>query len=660
MIRFNAAGVQATLSTAALDASLSRSITLTMGKEQMIDDLRVDAHLAAGIALPSAPIGADGSTKGVLQYLGEYGDMPFMMAEAGETSGSAELTSPEPRALRLTVDTHDRTHRTRSQSAAPDLKIEVFVNGALSDVYYFNPKKFGTTQKYATNGIRIQRQIEKPWTYQPSTALSSSKWSASERWAAASVLLKHAGRTRARNQGAISSPSGQFLAALSDVPLPERLRDSKHMGLIDVVVATGKGGKDGPAHGYIARPTPLRNSKDRTDLPSGSVPQPHTPLHVPKPMPSGLENTDTNPESNARPGFGAEDSSSPLPSRPARNSVLGWSADSNNAHFQRPSLADDPFTETPFAGDSAAPASQDGPELLSSSSDIPRAAQQPAKPKIKLTAKSQEPKLTTTEAKAKGFAEAHGIVFNREVVIDGIKNSRGKVIGSSRTITQRISDIQKMTPKNQSAALRKLKEDLDQQTSDPPGQISPDSPVPTRSRSPAKPESPRDCASAMASSTPAPSPLAKQHNPSSITEARTAMALNNGAAPGGRLVARIASYSSPQRSSQSKVQTLPANGESAASTAISTPRPLQTVQRPETPTNGTPAPSDSVKRSRRKRVTLDDQTPEQALANFKLPEMSEGCTVSFAEGNAQRQIQKTRPGFFEEDEMVVGMRFVVV
>ncbi|KAF2215681.1 hypothetical protein CERZMDRAFT_94081 [Cercospora zeae-maydis SCOH1-5] len=659
MIRFNAGGVQAALSTANLDASLSRSVTLTMGKEQALDDQRVEAHLAAGIALPTVAIGADGSTKGVLQYLGEHDDIPFMMAEAGEKSESAELKSPEHRALRLTVDTTDRTHHTGSQSAAADLKIEVFVNGALSDVYYVNPKKTGTTHRYAIHGTRIQRQIEKPWTYQPSTALSSSKWNASERWGAASVLLKHEGRTRGSNKWGISSPSGEFLAALADVPLPERVRDKKHMGVIDVIVVTGKGGKDGPAHGYIARPTRLRNSKYRTHVLSGPVSRPHTPVHVSKPITSGVDNTDSDLASDVRQDSVAEDSSSPLPSKPTGRSVLGLSAVSNNAHSQQPSLADDPFTENPSAGQSPAPAPQGASELPSTSSDIPLAAQQQAKLKLKLTAKSREPRLTTTEAKAREFAETHDIVFKRDVIIDGFMNRKGKQCGS-RTITQRIGDIQKMTPKNQGAAIRKLKEDLDQQISDPPGQYSPVGPLRTRSQSSAKPRSPRDSPSVTGSSTPALSPLAKQHKSSSITETRTAMALNNGAAANGRLVAHIASYSSPQHSLRNKMQTPPANEESAASTAFSTPRPLQAVQRPETPMAGTPPPPDSVKRSTRKRGKLDDQTPEEALANFRLPEMSKGCTVSFAEGNAQRQIQKTRPGFFDEDEMIVGMRFVVV
>ncbi|PIA88947.1 hypothetical protein CB0940_07652 [Cercospora beticola] len=656
MMRFNAAGVQATLSTADLDASLSRSVTLTMGKEQAIDDQRVEAHLAAGNALPTAPIGADGSTKGVLQYLGENEDIPFLMAESREKSEYAVLAPPQPRALRLTVETNDRSHHCRNQTAATDLKIEVFVNGALSDVFYLNPKKTGTTHKYAINGTRIHRQIEKPWIYQPSAALSSSKLNASERWGGASVMLKHEGRTRGSNKWGDFSPSGAFLTALADLTLPERLRDSQHIGLIDVIIVSGKGGKDGPSHGYIARPTRLRNDNYRNDVPLGAGSRPQTPNHMSRPTMSDLQSKGADWDSDARQDSVAEDSSSPLPSKHAR-SMLRFSNAVGHAHPQHPPVSDDPFTEKCAADESPATAARGPAELPSTSSDVPLATRQQAKSKNKHTTQPQEGKLTTTEAKAKEFADAHGIAFQRDVVIDGIKNRRGKDIGS-RTITQRIGDIQKMTPKNQGAAISKLKEELGQRDSDRPGQSSPVGPLRTRSQSSVKHGTPRGPASSTASSTPAPAHLAEQQTFSSITEARTAMALDNGADPGGRLIARIASLSPhPPRT---KKQTPLANEESGVSTPISTPRPLQPIQRPETPKAKTPPPSDSVKRSSRKPGKLDDQTPEEALANFKVPDLCKDCTVSFAGGNAQRQIQKTRPGFFDEDEIVVGMRFVVV
>ncbi|GIZ42103.1 hypothetical protein CKM354_000538300 [Cercospora kikuchii] len=656
MMRFNAAGVQATLSTADLDASLSRSVTLTMGKEQAIDDQRVEAHLAAGNALPTVPIGADGSTKGVLQYLGENEDIPFMMAESGEKSEYEVLTPPKPRALRLTVETNDRSHHCGNQTAATDLKIEVFINGALSDVFYLNPKKTGTTHKYAINGTRIHRQIEKPWIYQPSAALSSSKLNAPERWGGASVLLKHEGRSRGSNKRGDFSPSEEFLTALADLPLPERLRDSQHIGLIDVIIVSGKGGKDGPAHGYIARPTRLRNDNYRNEVPPGAGSRPLTPIHISRPTMSDLQSKAADWDSDARQDSVADGSSSPLPSKRGR-SMLTFPNAVGHAHPQHPPVSDDPFTEKRVADESPAAAAQDPAELPSTSSDVPLAARQQAKVQNQLAPQPQVAKLTTTEAKAKEFADAHGIAFQRDTVIDGIKNRRGKDIGS-RTITQRIGDIQKMTPKNQGAAISKLKEELGQPSSDRSGQSSPVRPLLTRSQSSIKHGTPRGPASSTASSTPAPAHLAEQQKFSTITEARTAMALDHGADPGGRLIARIASLS--PLSPRTKKQTPPANEGSGVSTPLSTPRPLQPVQKPETPKAKIPPPPDSVKRSSRKPGKLDDQTPEEALANFKLPELSKDCTVSFAEGNAQRQIQKTRPGFFNEDEVVVGMRFVVM
>lgn len=79
MPTFKAAGVTATLFSCELSSSIADPF-LPSAKETA----RVAAALRGGRILDENPIGVDGSTRGVLRYIGEDEDMPFMMVEAGD------------------------------------------------------------------------------------------------------------------------------------------------------------------------------------------------------------------------------------------------------------------------------------------------------------------------------------------------------------------------------------------------------------------------------------------------------------------------------------------------------------------------------------------------------------------------------------------------
>ena len=69
-------------------------------------------------------------------------------------------------------------------------------------------------------------------------------------------------------------------------------------------------------------------------------------------------------------------------------------------------------------------------------------------------------------------------------------------------------------------------------------------------------------------------------------------------------------------------------------------------------------PTSSNQNSRKK--TAAEQTPGRALANFQAPDLFKKSTVSYADGRKQRQAIKIRGGEFEEQQFVVGMRFIVL
>lgn len=54
------------------------------------------------------------------------------------------------------------------------------------------------------------------------------------------------------------------------------------------------------------------------------------------------------------------------------------------------------------------------------------------------------------------------------------------------------------------------------------------------------------------------------------------------------------------------------------------------------------------------------QKPERVVTRFQVPELFKGSTVSYAGGLTQRQAIKARGGEFEEQQFVVGMRFIVL
>ncbi|USW49077.1 hypothetical protein Slin15195_G023960 [Septoria linicola] len=600
MIRFKSAGVTATLTTADLNDSLSRSVTLTMGKEQGVDDRRVDGVLSAGEPLQSIPIGADGTERGVLQYIGEHDDMAFLMVEAG----AKEDAPQQQQALRLTIDTTEQAHVGPRKTTDMDIKIEVYLNGELCDSTLLNPRKTGLLNQYKLDGSRIQRQLEKPFTYQPSSELDpTSTLTAEQRWGRVSAAMAVEARLRGTDHNGNPPLAGRFCSALAQVPLPSRLQQNTCLGIIDILVLSGKGVKDGPSQGYIARPTRMRSEGYHSTEPRGLLIQLNPPVmgqladfakrresHETKEMLSARRDSVIAAVPQQHPGQRGA----------SRNSDLGGSIDTD-AFASTIAEGEDPFA------DSTAPCNVPS---SSSSSDTPLAAVSRDKPKqpltLKLRSKTSQPaqssqitpnaqstppnqamrKLTQGEKNASEFAKAYGIPYHPQMKVENFRDRRGKDCGS-RMVTQRIADINKMTPNNRDAAARALKNEIIRQQSS------------SNQVTPAKP----------------PRGLVKLSLPSKASPAQTPTVTPREGTLGG---------------------------------------PFQT------PAQSTPNVTPLTRRASHKPGKLDDQTPEEALANFKLPDMCHGSVVSYAGGDASRQISKTRPGHFEEEEFIVGMRFVVV
>jgi hypothetical protein len=134
------------------------------------------------------------------------------------------------------------------------------MNGELVEVDYVSGRRAakkapGLSLRYM--GKRIHRQIEKPWAYVPSQINSGLAQDASERWNGVSEALLQEYELRGRDRYGDVSPSAEYLMALSQVALPNDVKHSKGLGIIDVIITAGRGQKYGSEVEYLTGPTRL-------------------------------------------------------------------------------------------------------------------------------------------------------------------------------------------------------------------------------------------------------------------------------------------------------------------------------------------------------------------------------------------------------------------
>ena len=125
MPTYYALGLSATLAVVDLKPSLSEVFDLKQGHHQKQDALRIRDVFTSGFSLPESPIGADGTERGVQQFIGDNEDLTFYMAEAGESlrkhghqyqTDSASL--PNPNRSRSSSNISDSSTSCESQTTA--------------------------------------------------------------------------------------------------------------------------------------------------------------------------------------------------------------------------------------------------------------------------------------------------------------------------------------------------------------------------------------------------------------------------------------------------------------------------------------------------------------------------------------------------------------
>lgn len=170
-------------------------------------------------------------------------------------------------ALALSVTIAPETFKPFSNlHQSGDLKFEVFHNGILAAVGFVSARHAGAFKLNGGlqifSGTRMHRQTEKPWVYRPGPDSNgdSNKATSKSKWILTADALKREVRARGHDADGNLSSSAKYLTALADLPLPAHLKEEDHkLGIMDVVITVGTGGKHGPGTPYLIAPTRMED-----------------------------------------------------------------------------------------------------------------------------------------------------------------------------------------------------------------------------------------------------------------------------------------------------------------------------------------------------------------------------------------------------------------
>lgn len=172
----------------------------------------------------------------------------------------------------LTVLNDDKTPQ--------DLKFDVYFNGNLteSSMLHARENKMATKSQIFFSGRRMAYSYERPWVIIPAgqhangslrgqkRRKQSDTSSAQNRWELIGSELMAAANALGRNEEHQRPPIGRYLEALSQVKMPDEVArlykpSGAQYGIIDVVVSIGVGNKKTGSTPYISQPTPFEDKR---------------------------------------------------------------------------------------------------------------------------------------------------------------------------------------------------------------------------------------------------------------------------------------------------------------------------------------------------------------------------------------------------------------
>ena len=598
--------------------------------------------------------------------------LPIFQPRHDSTRGETNVDQPlsDALALMLTVETSLKSHlveefKKRGEPAIPELKIEVFLNGDLVDVAFINPRRpsatIGTGNKVQFFGTRIHRQVEKPWVYQTSNSITAEKKDTGQRWKAISASLQEEAIARGVDKYGFPPLSSQYLHALSKISMPDRIKKITSFGTIDVVIVTGRGRKYGPDSFYLCTPTRMYD-RERSVGQLRLADDQKTTNAIPTPLTTLNEEEDTKAE---------------FPFSTPLHTSLDAFADSEPSAAPQDASTDAPPIQPPDAALY---------EPLFSQND---SAHDDIHPPITPKRKKRE------YTKARDYAAGIGFdLKDLKTPVGQFSDHKGKT-RMGRSLAQRLADVRQMSSRKRERELSKLWQHLYQN----PALIPPDRKPRSLEqnvtakgvRFPTAPNQPVGNTAPVyeGGQVTARDLLMSTEPTATLAQARMDMAIQYGAPIEGYLAKLIAS-TSPHNTPIKKRLLAPAmppasteeiedRGEKTPKSSVPPPSTLSRPQRrssrvaaldsspsfmlssPEKDNLAVQTPQRAgASKTADSRTPTAQQTTNEAVSSFEIPELCKGSVVSYAGGGAQRQISKARPGEFTEAEIVVGMRFVVV
>lgn len=579
-----------------------------------------------------------------------------------EQTTSSQRAPDGPLALDLSVDCTKFLERGKDHGplSRKDLKFEVYLNGQLVEVSYENLRRIcGRYGKrggfFQFSGTRFHRQSEKPWVYVPTKVLEKDDGQADLRWSEISAGLQQEATARGTNVFQQRPISAQYLIALSRMDLPEDLKGHTKFAVVDLLITAGRGCKYGPETSYIFGPTRMEDNTFSEHAPILDGLGPYRELDgeitmecddlisCSLPVPSFMtETAPTQPQQPCHPPSPQKPRSMYKRATQAYRDVLDGADVKNGIHKYEGSQGRTKGTRTlrQRLGDMLKMSTQRRRDVLDDMKDdldpetlniIKKALQMDDSPpdSVPMPPRKQVRFVEENIMGALDGAQENDKQKSSSAVntskLDGAAVEQESLAGAQRRpSTSRLTLPDRTLRNTRADALANSPISFSVENSYPGGVRSALS-DPTLNGSSEKSPVLDPALTASESST----PCGYFQNP--FTAAAT------------------------QSATQDSVY-------SHAEATITDFAPQDQVTSPtlDSPTRLAAQGHVSGANRTRLRWNPNEKTADQALKDFQIPDLCKGSAVTYAEGMAQRQVEKARGGEFHEEDIVVGMRFIVI
>ncbi len=556
--------------------------------------------------------------------------------------GAKKVTKiPEAHALCLCVEKLEKAGRREGEPIIfewfhADMKLDIFLNGDLCTSVYIAESEFRKKDpmQVTLSGARFGRVIEKPWILVPSASdISGFGYHSSEerpasvdvesRWKEIANALSIAAKTYGRNEKDEMSSISDYLQSLVNLPMPATLpemleTENKRFAIIDVVITVGRGRKEHASAPYLTKPMPLK-------LEGFSDPSTARAIDTPQP-----QNRSPSVHSKTL-ATDAEIVSQPLTTRPPDSKEIQLST----LHPPFGNRSDNLTTPAQPIAESINTASR----LSAISTPSSFQANRTRRKKLWYHHATNTRRTSEEEMKAITDRATNDTtrLVTRSKLADSLDNDDLSADTSTAPTTAGLTDEATMSGPPTGQPAPSPLDDFDTSMSQPqPGAAdTANSPHPL-----------------VATTKPTFAPPIASLPPTTTSPEAHPTTTNLSPSPSRKRKHTTSTPSSPDQPLISRLHKPPT--AKAKSLRLDLP-PTPQLPFPSTP----PIPVSSDPPARSKKAKKPPAVVDKKVTPFEIPPLSRECVVTYAERDVVRQVRSERGGWFAEEMVLVGMRFVV-